>query len=93
MTCASLADCILTLPNGVPFRHMFSGFALDTFTPLFSKASLHCSNRGPASCVVPLLVTVWQRSFSLHPVRSDIFSHAKSCVVLLNVCPAAGYLA
>ena len=26
-------------------------------------------------------------------MRSDIFSHAKSCVVLLNLCPAAGYLA
>ena len=44
MTCGSWADCILTLPNGVPFRHMYSVFALDTFIPLFSKASLHCSS-------------------------------------------------
>ena len=38
------ADCILTLPDGVPFRHIYSVFALDTFIPLFSKASLHCSS-------------------------------------------------
>ena len=30
--------------NGVPFRHMYSVFALDTFIPLFSQASIHCSS-------------------------------------------------
>ena len=44
ITCGSLADCILTLINGIPFRHMYSAFALDTFIPLVSKASLHCSS-------------------------------------------------
>ena len=44
VTCGSWADCILTLHNGVPFRYMCSIFALDTFIPLFSKASLHCSS-------------------------------------------------
>ena len=43
ITCGSLADCILTLINGIPFRHMYSAFALDTFIPLVSKASLHCT--------------------------------------------------
>ena len=43
-TCGSWADCILTLPNGVPFRHIYSVFSLDTFIPLFSRASLHCSS-------------------------------------------------
>ena len=44
ITCGSLADCILTFCNGIPFRHMYSAFALDTFIPLVSKASLHCSS-------------------------------------------------
>ena len=44
VTCGSWADCTLTLPNGIPFRHIYSVFALDTFIPLFSKASLHCSS-------------------------------------------------
>ena len=44
LTCGSWADCILTLPNGVPFRHMYHVIALDTFIPLFSNASLHCSS-------------------------------------------------
>ena len=44
LTCGSWADCILMLPNGVPFRHIYSVFALDTFIPLFSKASLYCSS-------------------------------------------------
>ena len=44
VTCGSWADCILTLPNGVPFRHMYPDFALDTFIPLFSRASIHCSS-------------------------------------------------
>ena len=37
VTCGSLADCILTLPNAVQFRHMYSVFALGTSIPLFSK--------------------------------------------------------
>ena len=28
---------ILTLPAGIPFRHVYSVFALDTFVPIFSK--------------------------------------------------------
>ena len=44
VTCVSWADCILTLTSGVPFRHMYSVFSLDTFLPLFFKASLHCSS-------------------------------------------------
>ena len=44
MTCGSWSDCILTLPNGVPFRHLYSVFALHTFIPLVSKASLHYSS-------------------------------------------------
>ena len=43
-TCGSWADCILTLLNGVPFRHMYSVFDFDTFIPLSSMASLHCSS-------------------------------------------------
>ena len=35
-------NCILTLPAGIPFRHVYPVFALDTFIPQFSKASLHC---------------------------------------------------
>ena len=44
VTWGSWSDCMLTLANGVPFRHMCAVFALDTFTPLFSKASLHYSS-------------------------------------------------
>ena len=44
VTCGSWADCFLTLPNGVPFRNMYSVFSVDTFIPLFSMASLHCSS-------------------------------------------------
>ena len=46
VTCGSWSDCILTLPNGVPFRHMYSFhvFVIDTFIHLFSKASLHSSS-------------------------------------------------
>ena len=46
VTCGSWSDRILTLPNGVPFRHkvMYSVFALDTFNSLFSNASPHCSS-------------------------------------------------
>ena len=36
VTYGSWADCILTLPNGVTFIHMYSVFSLDTFNPLFS---------------------------------------------------------
>ena len=41
---SSWSDWIVTLPNGVPFRHMYSVFALATFIPLFSKASLQGSS-------------------------------------------------
>ena len=34
---------MLTLPNGVIFRHMYSVFALESFVPLLPKASPHCS--------------------------------------------------
>ena len=44
VTCGSWADCILTFPKGVQFRHMYPVFALDTLIPLFSMASLHCSS-------------------------------------------------
>ena len=49
VTCGSWAACISTLANGVPFRHMYSVFALDTFIPPFSKASLHCSSSNSSS--------------------------------------------
>ena len=39
VTFGSWEDCILTLPNGVPFRHTYSLFALDTYIPLFSRRS------------------------------------------------------
>ena len=50
VTCGSWADCILTLHNGVPFKHMYSVFALDTFIRLFSKASRHCSSSNFSTC-------------------------------------------
>ena len=34
VTCGTWADCILSLPNGIPSRHMYSVFALDTFINL-----------------------------------------------------------
>ena len=44
VTCGSWTYCILTLTNDVPFRHMYSAFALDTSIPLFFEASIHCSS-------------------------------------------------
>ena len=40
-----LENCILTFPAGIPFRHVYSVFSIDTFVPLFSRATLHhCSS-------------------------------------------------
>ena len=63
----------LHLPNGVPFRHMYSVFALDTFIPLFSKSSLHCYSSNSST------------SFSLaHSTTSsaNIISQLPRCVFL-----------
>ena len=44
VTCSRWADFILTLPNRVPSRYVYTIFAPDTSIPLFSQASHHYSS-------------------------------------------------
>ena len=68
------------LPNGVPFIHAaYSVFALDTFIPLFSKASLHCPSSNsstPFSLVHSTTLSaniIWQAaSFLMFSVSKSI---------------------
>ena len=50
-----LGNCILILPAGIPFRHVYSVFSIHTFVPLFSRAphrhwssSTSCTSFSPA---------------------------------------------
>ena len=70
--CGSWTYCIITLPMGVPSRHMYSVFAPDTFIPFGSETSLRCSSSNSST------------SFSLaHSIHDQRTSSAK---VLLIWC-------
>ena len=81
VTCGSWEDCILTLPNCIPFRHMYSVFALDTFTPLFSKASLHCSSSNSSTYFSLAHSTTSSANIISHGASFLVFSVSESIMI------------
>ena len=71
VTCGSWPDCILTLPNGIPFRHM-SVFALDTS---LSSPRLPSTARVPTPVRLSPLYTAphHQGTSSAKVLFSDVF--------------------
>ena len=76
-----LENCILTLPAGFPFRHVYSVFPLYTFVPIFSKNAPQCSSSTSSTSFSLAHSTTSSTNFICHGASSLVFFISESIMM------------